>query len=563
MFILNLLRSLYRSNLEPKVKFQLYYLQILMVIQSACEILGILSLLPFLGIILTKEKFNFEFLSFLDLNEKNYIILFSIVLITINWFTYLIGKKIFIFSENLSKHFSELQIENYLNSTLKSHSSNLINNISIETYRFTRMVLIPSLLLISKITNIIFISIFLLAYSFIPTLAIICSLIIIIITVYFLNKNRIKSIGDEITLNNKKRIHTLTEIVNNLPSIRIYKLEKLFLNLFSKNNKRYANSMAQNQYLILSQRYLVEGIIIVCVILSIYFISSQFNIQNYLTDVAIYIYAFYRIAPHLQSSLNLFSQAKSHSQSGVDLINMIMSEKKVQKNIIMSQEKFVSLKLDNFTYSHGDNIIFRNTSLSIEKGDKILLTGESGVGKSTLLNLIFGTIKFDNIEKILINSKAYKNEQIRILNNYIGYVPQELMLFDESLYFNITFKNQIDENDEFFKKILDISFLTEDLFHDGEDLNLFTKKISEKGSNLSIGQKQRISLARALYKKPQILILDETFNSIDYGKRNKILNYLNNLENLTIIIVSHHKLEKLDFSKIININNKKINKSKI
>ena len=558
MFIYKLLRTLYLSNLDTKVKSQLFYLQFLMIVQSSFEILGIISLLPFLGIILSKDYFDLNLLPFIKFNEQTYIIIFLIILIFLNWFSYLIGKKIFIFSEKLSHYFSELQIKNYLEDSINSHSSNLINNISIETYRFTRMVLIPSLLLISKITNIFFISIYLLFYSFLPTLIIITYLIFIIIFVYFSNKNKIKSIGDEITFSNQKRIHTLTEIVNNIPSIRIFKLEKIFLNIFSDNNAKYANSMAKNQYLILSQRYLVEGLIVISSVIIIYFISNNFNLNNYLTNFAVYLYAFYRVAPHLQSSLNLFSQAKSHYKSGLNLINTIITNHEVTNKNDKLPNSFSSIKLINFSYSYGSNNIFERANLEIFKGDKILLVGESGSGKTTILNLIFGILIFKDIKKILVNEKEFFNESLIYFNKYIGYVPQETLLFNESLYFNITFKSKINIDDNFYKEILNVSCLNSDLFKDEKHLNLFAKEITEKGDNLSVGQKQRISLARALYKKPEILILDETFNSIDKPKRNKILRYLNKIEDLTLIIVSHHKLEELDFNKIININDKRI-----
>lgn len=532
-----------------------------MIFQSACEILGIISLFPFLGIILTQEKINFEYLSFLNINENSYIIIFSLILIILNWLTYYIGKNIFIFSENLSKYFSELQIKKYLYSINESHSSNLINNISIETYRFTRMVLIPSLLLISKIVNIIFICIFLLFFSFVPTIIIISSLLVIISIVYSINKEKIKIIGDDITVNNSMRIHTLTEIVNNLPSIRIFKLENYFLNFFSENNKRYADSMAKNQYLILSQRYLVEGIVIVTLIVSLYFISDQIDINDYLPKIAIYLYAFYRIAPHLQSSLNLFTQAKSHSKAGINLMNSIVSKEENEISPPNFPKTFISININNFSYKYGENIIFENTSLTINKGEKILLTGESGSGKSTLLNLLFGSIKFNRIEKLSINSKNYSNELIIYFNEFIGYVPQEVLLFDESLYFNITFKKLSNKKDVLYEKILELAYLNDDIFINDSSDNVYNKRINEKGANLSIGQKQRISLARALYKNPQILILDETFNSIDSKKRNNILKYLNNMKDLTLIIVSHHKLDEIEFSKIINLRNNQLNES--
>ena len=185
-------------------------------------------------------------------------------------------------------------------------------------------------------------------------------------------------------------------------------------------------------------------------------------------------------------------------------------------------------------------------NLNVIKGEIVGIFGDSGSGKSTLIKLILGllrptsgTIKVDDLS-------VYSN----IESSLFGYVEQNVRIFDSNLYENITFKKELDEIEKELNHILEITKLNQ-LTKEKSNINLI-----EDGSNLSGGQIQRIGLARALFKKPKILILDEFTSALDNKNRDRISSILldiNKENNLTMLIISHDIFFKSICSKIVNL----------
>jgi len=213
------------------------------------------------------------------------------------------------------------------------------------------------------------------------------------------------------------------------------------------------------------------------------------------------------------------------------------------------------LKFNNmsFRFEKKESDVLKNINFKIYKNDIVGLIGQSGSGKSTFLKLLMGfyppykgKIFLDNIE--MINS-------LDVWQNSIGYVPQKLLLLDESILFNITLDRNIDiKNNKHLKKIFEISSLSD--FVSYSKLN---KKIGERGSKISGGQAQRISIARALYNNPSTLILDEPTANLDRKTGIKILkNIKNHCKNNRIVIVTHNEKDLFICNKIFKIIDKKL-----
>ena len=175
-------------------------------------------------------------------------------------------------------------------------------------------------------------------------------------------------------------------------------------------------------------------------------------------------------------------------------------------------------------------------NLEIKKGDKLGIIGKTGSGKSTfinilcgLLNINYGKIYYDNYE----SQKNYTSIQ-----SIIGYVPQTVSIFDESILFNICLTNKLsDDNFKRLHQVLDVV----DLNHLVNNFpNKHNEIVGENGSKLSGGQNQRIGIARAIFRNPKILILDEATNALDIPTEQKIIkNLLNHFPQLTLISISH------------------------
>ena len=187
------------------------------------------------------------------------------------------------------------------------------------------------------------------------------------------------------------------------------------------------------------------------------------------------------------------------------------------------------------------------------RGDKIGIFGESGSGKSTFIDIFSGLIK-PNAGEILKDNISIYND-LSSWQSLLGYVPQKPYIIDSTIKNNITFKlDSSSVDDEKLFKILSLVELKEHISTLKDGVN---EEIGENGTKMSGGQLQRIALARALYKTPKILILDESTNALDNITENKVLENLNSSNLFDILIIISHKASSLKFcNKIFELKNK-------
>jgi len=190
-------------------------------------------------------------------------------------------------------------------------------------------------------------------------------------------------------------------------------------------------------------------------------------------------------------------------------------------------------------------------SFKINKGESIALMGDVGSGKSTLLELIC-RIYDPTIGKIFLDGNDIKKINLNELRTNIGYVPQSTFLFSDSIINNIKF-GKLDASLDEVKKSVKIACLT-------KDIELFKEKyntlLGERGVNLSGGQKQRLAIARAIIKKPEILILDDSLSAVDTETEEKILSSLNDItKKMTVIIATHRVSSAKTCDKILVLKN--------
>ena len=287
------------------------------------------------------------------------------------------------------------------------------------------------------------------------------------------------------------------------------------------------------------------------------------NIVEIIPIIGVFVMAGYRLMP---SIIRIISSFQLYNYFIAPFIK-IRQDLSFVKNLKLKKEdsiqnfefkKKIQLKNVNFTYERSkkeENFILKDLNLEIFIGDKIGILGKSGVGKSTLLDIIMGLIDPSAGEIIIddYNIKQIKNTW----QKNIGCVPQEVFLTDESIKSNIAFglsKETIDEVK--IKKAIELSKI--DNFSKNLRFGIDTK-IGRNGARLSGGQRQRIGIARAIYNNPKVLIFDEATASLDELNENLILEEINNnFKDKTIIMITHKK-ENLKFcNKIFKIENQKI-----
>ena len=208
-----------------------------------------------------------------------------------------------------------------------------------------------------------------------------------------------------------------------------------------------------------------------------------------------------------------------------------------------------NISLENISFSYGERPTLKNTNLQFEIGKKYAITGPSGCGKSTLLKILLGWLP-EYSGKVLLDGKDAKNFTAEQLQQQMGYIEQNVFLFNTTIRENITLGE--DFSSEQLQKALHDSALIQDLQSMPEGLDTV---VGEEGRNLSGGQKQRVAIARALIHNRSILLVDEGTSALDKKNADIVENSLLANPDLTLILISHHLTEerKAQFDRVYRL----------
>lgn len=344
------------------------------------------------------------------------------------------------------------------------------------------------------------------------------------------------------------------ETLNGLKIIKGFVAESFFINKFLKTNKKfydYSNKLINKQNLA-SPLSEFLGISVIGVLLwyggKLVLVDMQLNPAAFLTYMGL---AYGVLTPAKSISKASYSIKKGNA-AAERVFEILESESDIKemKNPIEKKSFDREITFRNVSFSYGKKMVLDNLSFKIQKGKTIALVGQSGSGKTTLANLIprFFDVHSGEICIDDINIKHIKKSDLRSL---IGFVPQESLLFNDTVKSNIILTEEIPKN-----KIIEASKISNSIEFVEKLENKFETNVGSFGGNLSGGQKQRISIARAVLNNPPIMILDEATSSLDSESEKLVQHALENLmKNRTSLIIAH-RLSTIQNADMILVMNK-------
>ena len=278
-------------------------------------------------------------------------------------------------------------------------------------------------------------------------------------------------------------------------------------------------------------------------------ISGELNINNFFSFLAAMMLAYQpvRSLATLNISINQGLSAAKRILPIIDKKNEVTDDLAQEKLVLTNCE--IKFNNCNFKYSKSENLVLKNINLTMPGGKMTALVGHSGAGKSSILNLIPRFFNCDSGD-ILIDNKSIYKVKIKDLRDKISLVTQDTTLFDDTIQNNILYANMSATEDEIIEAAKK-SYASEFI----EKLpNKYQTIIGENGVRLSGGEKQRLSIARAMLKKTNIILLDEATSSLDAETENKIQEAINLLtKNKTTVVIAHRLSTILNSDRIFVI----------
>jgi len=267
-----------------------------------------------------------------------------------------------------------------------------------------------------------------------------------------------------------------------------------------------------------------------------YFVSENTGALNLVT--AFFVISVFRLVPAVNRLMVGVMNLKLYQYTIDDLLQEKSQEEENHTSHESIFKEGMNLRKVTFQFDGSNVPLFERVDLEIRKGDVVGIVGESGVGKSTLMKIMMGLIKPSSGE-FMIDDIPLTNERIRAWQKQIGYVGQEPFIWTGSLKENIALGEAEEEfdqqrfTDSLKRASLKIYF---EEWKENPDILL-----GEFGAQISQGQKQRIAIARALYKQAKVLFLDEATSALDQRTEKEILETIQHLsdKNFTIVIIAH------------------------
>ncbi|MCR5502341.1 MAG: ABC transporter ATP-binding protein/permease [Lachnospiraceae bacterium] len=549
--------------LSKRQKWQLLGVMILVLLGSLTELLGVSIILPFIQAFLTPEiimdKWYVRILQGMLRIADTQTLLFWLGILIVAVYVF---KNVFLsfvayvrsrFDSALQRSLAVEMLQSYLDRSysffVKSNTGDLLRGVNTDTLGVHNFIM-TFFKFVAEALAVFFIFLYLAGQDLMLAIAtmLLAGFCSGIITLFV--KKRINLLTTRSRTAAAKRAGAEVQIINNIKDLLVFDKTRFFMDQYEEDYRVYADAQANTEFIrTLPERIIeatcISGIILFIVIRirmgaeSMAFISTMsvfamgaFKILPSIAHIAGYTQVFIKNRPMVEETYKNLKEAREYL-SGLERTQSDRDKESPQFCDRIRIEDIV------WQYENSKEPVLNGLSMEIRKGEMIGIIGESGAGKSTLGDLILGLyvpqsgkIRMDETDIVTIPATWRKS---------IAYVPQMLLLFAESIRFNITFSNNTSEDDRIWEILREASM--EEFVRslpDGLDT-----LVGDRGIKLSGGQRQRIAIARALFAGPQILLLDEATSALDSETEEAVVESINLLSHKMTLIVIAHRLTTL------------------
>ncbi|MFZ3579513.1 ABC transporter ATP-binding protein [Virgibacillus sp. DJP39] len=558
-------------------KKKLLLLFFMMIIAALFETIGIGLIVPFVGIVTNPsiiqdqavlsyiyELFNFQ-------STESFIIFSVLLLLTIfvlkNLYLLLFNYAQFRVILNQQVKLSRDLFKEYLTKPytfhLQRNTAELLRNVNEEVSRVFQGIVMSGFQLFTEILVIMCILVLLLMTA--PIATIVASILLggsVYLFFTFLRK-KISLLGKEQQKVSGTMIKWVNQGLGASKEVKVSGKESFFINSYTGQSQIKANNSRYMKMLEVVPRLFIETLLVSIVLVTMLIIVFQgTSTTQVVSTMALFAMAAFRLMPSITRVVALITTIR-YSQPALSVVydDLFMGEEKstnVRKDYVSinkGKRKFIdSLKLNNisFRYPNQKDCSIKDISLTIPIGQSVAFIGESGAGKTTLVDIILGLFQPESGSVLVDGKNLY--EQKSVWQQKIGYIPQSIFLSDDSIRGNVAFGiNSEQINDTEIWRALDQAQLKEfvELLPDQLETS-----VGERGVRLSGGQRQRIGIARALYNNPEILFMDEATSALDNETEKEIMKAIDSLKGEKTLIIIAHRLSTIENCDIVfKINN--------
>lgn len=547
----------------PPERRRLGILLVLLFLASVLEVLGISSIFPFMEVITDPDVGEADSVAGrlyrrFDLSEVEqlpFLLGIGLLVFVTASNAFLVLTKTLVARFTWGRNFTigrEL-IKRYMNAPypffLGRNSADLSKNILMEIGIFINGVLVPLMDVVAKGLTSLLILVLLIIVDPVAALTVAAALGTFYLLVLLVVQKRLRIMGQERIEANSRLFEAVSQAFGGIKEIKLLGREEVFVRNFARPSYEYADLNTRMTVMRIIPRHLLEVIAyLAIVVVVLYSLAGNEDPAEALPLLSLYALAGFRLMPYFQAIYDSVARIRF----SVSALDQIYSDFVERRPIGSSQEdepvqaqqfsRDVELRDVVYSYPEAPSRVLNGLTLEIEKGAMIGLVGVSGSGKTTTVDLILGLLRPDE-GALVVDGATIDDQSVRGWQRRLGYVPQHIYLVDGTILENIALGVDPEEVDPDRVQASARLAMVHD-FVNGLPEGYRTV-VGEEGVRLSGGQRQRIGIARSLYHRPDLLILDEATNAVDAITEGAIIHAIRTQEDRPTMVVISHRLSAL------------------